>query len=100
MMVTLNQDPVYERTFFPCATLSHGTVQILSEIAIPVAVQKLERFRGFCVNRRRIRRASFCPLKTFSLPAEKIWEKILWCYHSNETVETSLTEPLPSIIVS
>ena len=29
MMATLNQDPVYERTFFTCATLSQGTVQIL-----------------------------------------------------------------------
>ena len=80
-MGTLNQDPVYERTFFTSATLSHGTVQTLLQIAIPIAVQKLERLRGIRVNKRRIRQASFCPLKTLSRPAGKrapqslIWEK-------------------------
>ena len=45
-------------------------MQILLQIAVLIAVQKLARFRGFPVNERRIR-ASFCPIEIFPEPCER-----------------------------
>ena len=54
----------YFRTddFFSCAIRLRGTVQVLLQIAVLFAFQKLTRFCGSRVNERRIR-ASCCPLR-------------------------------------
>ena len=57
------KDPVYTRNF-TCAARLHETVQILLQITVLFAFQKLARFRGFHVNERQVR-ASFCPFKNF-----------------------------------
>ena len=43
-----------------CAARLHETVQILLQITVRFAFQKLARFSGFHVNERQVR-ASFCP---------------------------------------
>ena len=52
-----------------CSTCLHGTEQILLQLAVLFAVQKLARFLGSRVNERWIR-ASFCPFKNLSRPVK------------------------------
>ena len=75
LSTTVNSDLVYMgldkllngRVFFTCATRLHGAVQILLQIAVLFVHQRLARFRGSSVNKRRIC-ASFCPFKNFFGP--------------------------------
>ena len=68
-----SQDPVYTvphkflNEFFTCSICLHGTLQILLQLAVLFAVQKLARFLGSRVNERWIR-ARFCPFKNLSRP--------------------------------
>ena len=52
----------FTHEILPVAALLHETVQILLQITVLFAFQKLARFRGFHVNERQVR-ASFCPFK-------------------------------------
>ena len=58
------RDPVYTTNFHLCNPFTLNRANSL-QIAVMFAVENLAQFRGFRVNKRRIR-ASFCPFKNLS----------------------------------
>ena len=58
---------IFDRRIFTCTTRLHGTEQILLQIAVLLAVQKLAWFYGSCVNKMRIC-AGFHPVKNLTVP--------------------------------